>query len=342
MSIIPSDANILLAKSPIFITYTNEITDFNNMTVKLWVWSGLIAEKPLSPTYDLIAYKNRQSADSLSIEISDYISPLIEPLPTSNFFTTESVGDFGEFINVQYQIDSYNYDNLTGDNEDVETIVSPVLLASLGYGFVNQMASPKIEINDDKLIDNSKRISIENLIHYDVELVSSSDTSTAVVNRTFTTNFKSICTKGYKPRQVLFLNKNGLIDSFTFPRVSSQKLKYTSDKFNKTASLNNSNSVNDVLAYNYKISNNFNTIFNKNGNVEWIFNTDNLDEFNVDVIEQLYLSERHWLVDYEYNSFIPIQLTDDTFERKTAIKDRGKMNYTIKFIESNDYIQNIR
>lgn len=355
---------ILLANSPIFIKYTRNPVDYSYIKVKLYVWSGELSVKPIAPTFELVAYKNNIAIDTTAIEISDYLSPFLDPKPTKDFFSGIP-GNFNEFINFQYQIDSYvlSFDNSTSL---IESITSDVLFACLGYGYVSQGAMPVLDMkyqdgqngidsstvtidstyitidSDGKVIENSKRISVDNLKQYNAQLNYMTSSSSGVITRSLTNFFKPICTKGYKPRQIMFLNKNGLLDLFTFPRVSTQKLKYTSDKYNRTASLNNNILEYDTMAWNYKMTDNFNTIFNKNGNQEWIFNTDNLDEYNVSVIEELYASDRHWLVDYDMETFIPLQLTDDTFEKKTAVKDRAKMNFTIRFIESNDYIQNIR
>jgi hypothetical protein len=311
--------NILLAHSPIYIKYTNDPTLFTFIKVKLWVWKGLISSKPNLPTFELVGYKNRSTNDTISIEVSDYINPFLDPKPTKGYFNGD-FGDFGEFVNVQYMIVAYYFE--FGLTDFYEAINSPVLFATLGHVKYNQLLYPHIKINNGKLIDNTKRFSTPNLVVYDALLNSSTNSSEGVINRVYTANYKPVCDRYYIPRQIMFLNKNGLLDTFVFPRVSSQKMKSTSEK--------------------YKATDNSNVTYNKNGNVEWTFNTDNLDDYNVDVIEELYASDRHWLIDYRMKTFIPIQLSDDNFERKTSVKDRAKMNYTIRFIESNDYIQNIR
>ncbi|MFC4477417.1 hypothetical protein [Flavobacterium chungangensis] len=326
---IPIDINkILLANSPIYASIVGDFTDYNYIYVQLWAWNGKIEDKPVDSTFKLAGIQANADNSKIAIEISDYITPFLEPKPNSTFFSLNPSG-FGEFVNVEYFIEGYFLDD-SGNMDLVRVYNSGHLFACLGYGYVNELVHPKLKLEDGKLIDNTKKISTDEVIHHNVVLKSSVD-SDEIINREFTSIFRKICAKDYTSRQVLFLDKNGLINSFTFPRVSSKKAKYTAEKYNITNT-----------AGSYSTSGIYNKIYNKNGQIEWTFNTDNLDEYNVNLIQQLFTSDRHWLVDYQRNSFIPIHLVDDNFEKKTAIKDRAKMNYTIKFIEANDFIQNIR
>ena len=212
-----SRQNILLANSPIFIVYSGSNPSlYNFIEVKLWVWNGDISAKTELPNFKLTAYKNRAIADSISIEISDYISPFLNPLPNSSFFDNVPSG-FGEFVNVYFEIEAYI---INGPIIPSETIVSPNLFACLGYGLVNQGAMPKLGLtytdglsgidsslltidstiihidSDGKLIDNKKRISVANLKHFNAALATTTTSSAGVVNRTVTNDFKAICTKG--------------------------------------------------------------------------------------------------------------------------------------------------
>lgn len=311
------------------------MVDFYLCEFELFIWEGNVDDRPSDPTFLLPAFKNNPASTEIAIEISDYIIPFLNPLPNESYFTGIT-GNFGEFVNFQYANTVYY------DEGAISSYMSDPYLVCLGYGKNPELANPQINIVDDKLIDYSKRFSLDDVNVYDVLLNDTTDSSSTIINRSYTTNYKRICPKIYKPRQIMFLNKNGLLDTFLFPRVSSNKLKSTSEKYNQTTYLGNNNTQDVVLAYDYKLIDNFNIIHNKNGNQEWVFNTDHLDEYNISIIEQLFASDRHWLVDYQHNCFIPLQLSDDNFERKTDVNDRGKKAYTVKFVESNDYIQNIR
>jgi hypothetical protein len=67
-------------------------------------------------------------------------------------------------------------------------------------------------------------------------------------------------------------------------------------------------------------------VTNKVGTVNWTFNTDLLDDSNVQFIEEVLASDRHYIIDYSINKFIPINLLDMEYVEKSGINDKAKYN----------------
>jgi hypothetical protein len=57
-------------------------------------------------------------------------------------------------------------------------------------------------------------------------------------------------------------------------------------------------------------------------------------------LEEVLASDRHYIIDYSINKFIPINLLDMEYVEKSGIND--KVQYTLKFEEANDYLNNIK
>jgi hypothetical protein len=74
--------------------------------------------------------------------------------------------------------------------------------------------------------------------------------------------------------------------------------------------------------------------------VNWL-NTDLLDDSNVQFIEEVLASDRHYIIDYSINKFIPINLLDMEYVEKSGINDKAKIQYTLK-VWANDYLNNIK
>jgi hypothetical protein len=54
-------------------------------------------------------------------------------------------------------------------------------------------------------------------------------------------------------------------------------------------------------------------------------------------LEEVLASDRHYIIDYSINKFIPINLLDMEYVEKSGINDKAKIQYTLKFEEANDY-----
>lgn len=337
VEVVPKE--ILLVGSPHYISYSQLPLFEGILDVKLYIWSGAYTEIPATPTYNL-------KVNSSYVEIGDYIKDFLNPQPNSSYFTATPT-NFKECINVYYEYDVWNE-----LNENLGTVKSNLKLATLGYGLFSEGANPILNINPiDKLLtidstlvtidstqytqDNGSNRSLfdhSKLFHKTTELIyngllnDNSVSSDDLVVRELTSDFIPVCGGKYKGRHIMYLNNNGFLDTFSFPFAENRKLKIKNDSY--TRLISNPNKYNTFHASKVHL--------NKEITVEWTMNTGILNTYNVGIIEEIVNSDRHWLIDYENQAFIPLIITTSNFDEKTRENDRGKIQYTLVF-EQGDY-----
>lgn len=324
--------DIILAGSPFYITYTAATSLYDYAVIQLWVWDGLVLAKPVLPTYTLTVSRATNDQQTVYANIQDYLSDMIDPLPHPFWFNSAmAIGiDCREFVNVQWKVKSYKRNPGTTDtlHEEYE---SPRAVATLGYGYYEDGSNPQVDSQD--VVQGGVKFMTQGLNTYYAKITNFEQQGTYdMVSRLPDNTGKISCPGINKPYQILFLNKNGIMDSFNFPKASKRNIKFSGEKY----------SVLPTHPYNHDIRRHTTISQNRNGKVVWEFNTDLLDEPNVYLIEELLASSRHWLADYENERFIPLTLTDDDFEVKSSVRNMAKMQYTVKFEQAAEYINNVK
>ncbi len=348
--------DIIMTKSPYWVNYSSTPENYTYIEIDLYIWNGNFVSVPDYPNYTLTAYKVTPTSSGIHVNIADYIADLINPKPNSSFYNTSASPSFNEFVNFGYQIRAYYTIGLV--NQLVDTVNSDLKMATLGYGYHQQGINPKMSLLIDastttidsvlisidsgdvtidstglpKILDNTYKYHTHNTFVYNAQINRTATGAYDLLTRSFTQTYQLVCSGANKPYQVMYLDRNGILDTFTFPRTSKRSVKFKSEKYTKMVQ----------EPWDYDTSERTSAISNKNGEVNWTVNTDLLDEINVNYIEQLMASDRHWIIDYDKESFIPINLTDSDFIEKTAINDKAKIQYTLSFVEANDYINNIK
>ncbi|MFC6095803.1 hypothetical protein ACFPVY_04020 [Flavobacterium qiangtangense] len=325
-------SDIILSGSPFYITYTAATTDFDYITIELWVWDGLVLSKPVLPTYTLTSSRATADQQTVYANIQDYISDYLDPIPSPFWFNSAQANliDCKEFVHVQWKVQSWKR---TPGEADLlfQEYESPRAMATLGYGYYDQGSNPQLSSQD--VVKGGVKYKVEGMNTYYAKISNFQQQGTADMLTRFTDNTGKISCPGInKPYQVLFLNKNGIMDAFNFPKASKRNIKFSGEKY----------SVLPTHPYNHDIRRHTTILQNRNGKVVWEFNTDLLDESNVYLIEELLASSRHWLADYENERFIPLTLTDDDFEEKSSVRNMAKMQYTVKFEQAAEYINNVK
>lgn len=318
---------ILLTNSPYFLTYNKAASTFDYVVLTLvqTLPNGSIDTLDSPDAMTLVAYKINQTDDFVKIDISEYIKRYLNPMPDYTFFYSSSPKFSNEIIYWTYRFDAYKIDN----TNRVERIYGNNRGATLGYGFYSEGVNPSLQ--STTIVDNTNRFSNAKFKTFNVNLDINQNLRDGGINRSITTNYMPTCTGKYNGKQILFLNKAGIFDSFIFPKSHSRSLKTKAENYYKSQDSTNFNSN-----FHNKVE------VNKNAQVQWQFNTDLLDNYNVKVLEELIVSDRYFLVDYEKEGFIPLLLTSTDFDQKTRINDRGKMNYTLTFDEASDYKNNVK
>lgn len=203
--------------------------------------------------------------------------------------------------------------------------------------------------------------------YYQTKIKLNSDTSNGVIYRETLVPTNNIrCAK--EPYLILYISKLGTWEYFTPNGKVSISTKVSRDKYQKA--IKNPKMFNSE--YDYSV-----TQKNISSSQSYVINTGYLTEAMGQLVEEIIYSPKVYLVKFEnslslpgltadnmiisadnmiisvdrisgvdplYDSFtqIPVILTDSDFNRKTRFNDKGKINYNLKFDESNDKINNIR
>ena len=139
------------------------------------------------------------------------------------------------------------------------------------------------------------------------------------------------CSK-YEAINLMYVNKYGMKTYFPFILKSIEKIKSSSDTFNRSLVNYSSLSSNSGLHSSRKRITGTKQSF--------VLNTDWIAEYYVKQLEELLLSEYVWLVKGTDNP-IPVNVTTSTMEKKTHVNDR-LINYSIELETASNYINTVR
>lgn len=139
------------------------------------------------------------------------------------------------------------------------------------------------------------------------------------------------CSK-YDAINLLYVNKFGMKTYFPFILKSIEKIKSSSDGFNRSLVDYNGLSSNSGLHASRKRITGTKQSF--------VLNTDWIAEYYVKQLEEVLLSEYVWLVKGTDNP-IPVNVTTSTMEKKTHINDK-LINYSIELETASNYINTVR
>ncbi|MDA6068964.1 hypothetical protein NJT12_04945 [Flavobacterium sp. AC] len=354
LPIVPSE--ILLVNSPFYINF-DEIPFFDGiLNVRLYIWSGAYAEIPINPSHTF-------TVNGSYLEVGQYIKDFLNPQPNSTYFTSIQPDGFNECCNVYYEFDVLN----KIDNEYFEwgMVKSTLKFATLGYGLYAEGANPVLSLHaiDELVTIDSTLVTIDSIEHtldnggyrnpdndayrnlfnhsrlfhknseriFNGLLNEKTIGSNDLILRQLTNDFISTCGGKYKGRHVMYLNSNGFLDTFSFPFAENRRLKIKNDSYIRLIS----------NPHKYNIYQASKVHLNKEITIEWTMNTGILDIYNVGIIEEIVNSDRHWLIDYENQAFIPLNITTTTFDEKSRENDRGKIQYTLVF-QQGDYKNEMR
>lgn len=139
------------------------------------------------------------------------------------------------------------------------------------------------------------------------------------------------CSK-YEAINLMYVNKYGMKTYFPFILKSIEKIKSSSDTFNRSLVDYNSLSSNSGLHASRKRITGTKQSF--------VLNTDWIAEYYVKQLEEVLLSEYVWLVKGTDNP-IPVNVTTSTMEKKTHVNDK-LINYSIELETASNYINTVR
>jgi hypothetical protein len=370
---------VSFVNSPINIDFYNSTFSslIKRVTVYLWIWQGAQNKTLGAPNHILKKDKVSASDKKITLEISDQIRAVLNPIFIYNELTPPAIAGQATFYQIQAEIE-------TTGSATIENIIYNTHLATLGkrwdyeqtrfasnngvarygsFGFqmpVNLKFNPRIHDYQTQDFDFTKSVATattDNLI-----------IKTPIVP----TDAQEQCTRD--STLIVYLDKRGLFEMFTPHGKVVIDTKIESQITNK--SYRSPNSVDNWFNPS-KVKNSIDAI------QTFTINTGNLLEGDGQVIEEILLSPLVYLIRFKGdvnpsttvgitidNTFvtidsdeitidsvtvtdekigqfsihqqIPVVVTDSAFLRKTRMNDKVEINYTIKMETTTNKILDIK
>ena len=207
----------------------------------------------------------------------------------------------------------------------------PFLTNTVGTVTATAVSSPDSEINFSftapATLDSAKKVKLfwvdlsETTTDEFVTLTITNDTTS--VESTVILDVVGECK--YAPLDVMFQNKDGGAQMFTFLKRQKESMTVT-DKTFETNRGQASDGFHQFVRHNVQ------------GQTTISAETGFIDEDNNEVLKQMMLSERIWM--YNGTNFIPLNIADKSIKYKTRQNER-LVSYTIKFKKSYNEVNNI-
>jgi hypothetical protein len=337
---------MILTKSPHYINIAISYATTYSVQIDLYIWEGTKGNEPLEPTYILTKERPDITATELDVEISHLIEDYITNKPTLETTSGKKATLTGNGVWVKYVVSF---------NDDVETIapIETIDFAVSGYGYHLEGINPDIPIS--RVLTSTNIQKVDDAIYFPYiadgtinQLDVSDGTTTQTysladeqdsVNRlgflyidvldfngqyiTITDSvnewvYEVVTECKYTPEKILFLNKYGAYELFTFFKARKDSLKVSSKDFNN-AFISNGN---------YDIQRHQMQRYGVTATESFELNTDYIAEEENERINQLLLSESVYLI--KDNALVPVKVATDTLDIKTRINDK-LVNYSLSF-----------
>lgn len=339
-SFIPVSATtsgLLMANSPYWVTYTNT-DDFDIVKMDLRIWTGNLigqsagGDKPDIPSFQFTKYKTRQSDITVGYNINNFIKSYLNPKLNDKWggsgTTLNNV--FDETVWVEWVTyggkDILDLDgNSTGDIELVSSLADRKI-ATLGYGYFeeganNEQINPLTTLSKFNTLGNPEYTTTGN---------TSATATTYTINRVKVAD-RGTCQDYNNVYQIVYLNKAGVFEGFSFPKLSRKNISSKSTTYNRLLS----------QPFNYSPTEHTTKVLNKSEKLTYTLNTDLLKQDDVDKVKELIQSDKHYLYLANTLEIIPVVLKDENFEVKNTINNRARIQYTLQFDAANEVKNNI-
>ena len=335
----------------------------DKFTLTVQIWDGAKAS-PSSINEYKITYENTTgSTGSHKINISSMIQDYVEfNVPTSFSVvagTTVKMGNNQAWVYtyVEYDGGATKYDEATelmslgytyGDQgENYTTVVDDFLLPVMDYK-INRDGVFIIPFLADEVTDNDITISIDGgAVAYTSTVVATTNSSEIVqylwidMNNDFLTanQYISVSWKGttidldiyeearYTPMDIMFQNKDGGMQTFTFFKDRKEETTIT-DSIYESNRGQGSQGYHQFLRYNVQARNSVSA------------STGFIHERENEIVQQLMYSRRTWIYDPAKQIYRAVIVKDTSKQFKTKLTDR-LINYTMKFEYGYNQINNI-
>tara|TARA_R110000850_G_scaffold50260_1_gene123520 strand:- start:1009 stop:2085 length:1077 start_codon:yes stop_codon:yes gene_type:complete len=356
--------NIIQARSPFYITRT--VTGGSGIT-KLTFKLGMNIDSSAVPTLsgntaNFTIVKNVPTLDTTNVVILD-VSPFLKEffryLPFTYGDTRLSNNTYGGTVRFGYEIldqnevslqtgdyyvqDGYNYFK-EGPNPNLPSngiyLSNNYYVANKDYAFNIGVLNDGTYLGatigattynftvEDNLTTKVKQMWVYLNTYADGEIVNVIFTAAVGDPVTIQLEVREECK--YEPVNVMFLNKFGNYEVFTFFKANQKQIQTKSNTYN----------ANLLVAGSYDSRLHQKQRFNISAKESISMNSGFLPESSNETITQMLLSSHVYIVDVPNNDFIPINITDSSKTLQTRVNDKV-INHTIRADYAFDKIQSV-
>jgi len=329
-------------------------------TLYVYVWKGLEASVPSTPSYQITKDNPTGSTSDSKISIARLVNDFISFTPLKA--TATSLLDSDNQVWVKTEV---TYETTDPDDASIPQLENTELFIK-GYGYGSDGENPETPTN--KILISGDEFKVSRNSYYSLPIYTDGDSDSITVisypdneiNEAFTEPLTTdsgelvryvivdlsetttdeyieivynsqtvtlVITEEcrYTPIDIYFINKEGAQQSLTFFKALTEDMTVTDESFESDRgqpSLGN----HQFVRYNVQAKSKFKV------------NSGYVDEDNNAAFKQLLLSERCWLL--SNNTFTPLNVGSKSIEYKTRQKDR-LINYEITFEYAYNEINNI-
>lgn len=352
---------MILTKSPYYLTIPwmspSSETIPDKYIVELYVWSGLKASVPATPTYEIENKNPLGRTGSVDVNISSFLNdvltvPLNKDTVTNVLSGNSAVwvktrvvyyigaGVFYDFVTTQLAIKGYGY-GIEGKNVQPPNILAtnnsfyisklstysiPIIVSETLSTDITIISYPGNEINESFTISattNSNEL-VKNIYVKASELTN----DTSIVIKRNTEVVAELIIKDelrYTPKDIFFVNRYGQLQSFTMFKEKIDKITVEGNTY-ETSIGQPIDGVHQFKEY------------NKNGKTDFTIQSGWLNEDTNATIKEILLSNDIWML--ENDVFIPLNLKTKNLTYQTRQKER-LINYEFNFEYSFYEVNNI-
>ena len=362
--------SINLSRSPFIITI--DVLSQTSTRIELYLWNT--GSQPVSPQYTLSKKIPASNNIKTYYNISPYVKEYYNFTTWQNLYNTYDAAISTDYV-VQYAVKRFKtiggsetplLPNLTGEfmdgYGDYMQGLNPVGNTTVGldegtylYNYdsdlptdqANAMAG-SIDVNFTDVFEFIRYTNIRTGVITNIPFTTTGLKTFSRVHLTniadgnkvellrgasvkWTGTFKPQCEPKYQPVQVDFINKYGSWSRIFFQKAKTRNINVKADNYKL-----------NPAALPYTPSNQGQVKeFNKTGKESIKLNTGFVNDGYAEYIQQLLLSEKVTLLDYENNTlYTPVNVQTKSLKKQTGLND-GTMNYELTFDFAYDLINNV-
>ena len=336
-------------RSPNYIRPAN-VTGLLSTQLELYIFSGVIGDKPASPQYTLTK-EPINSEESVTFEISELIQ---------DYFNHSFSGSYSGAGSTIWVIADFTYQTST-----TITFSSSTFLAFDSYSNFKNGANYLMLLDDlitatyvqyksgtDIIVpinaESATRVFflLNNSIVQTTTITDNGNTNQKIQYISYSGSADKIFIEGavgdstiiveeveeckYTPIKITFINKNGALQDLWFFKKSSENMNVTKNQFNRN--------LLDRVNVSYTTTDATKKTFDINASESIVLNSGFVNENMNPSFEELLVSDSVWMT--KDNTVFPMVVKDSSFSFKTGVNDK-LINYTINFDYAFDLINNV-